>query len=83
MVEEVVPNLYRIEVPLPGSPLKSVNSYVFKSKERNLIVDTGLNREECRQAMEAGLREVGVELRRRISSSPTSMPTTSAWSPGW
>ncbi len=63
MVEEVLANLYRIEVPLPGSPLKSVNSYVFKSKERNLIVDTGLNREECQQTMEAGLREIGVELK--------------------
>jgi glyoxylase-like metal-dependent hydrolase (beta-lactamase superfamily II) len=62
MVEEVVSNLYRIEVPLPGSPLKSVNSYVFKSHERNLVVDTGLNREECREAMEAGLQELGVDL---------------------
>ena len=62
MIEEVLANLFRIEIPLPGSPLKSLNSYVIRAPERNLIIDTGLNREECLRAMQAGLREVGVDL---------------------
>ena len=62
MTEEVLHNLFRIEIPLPGSPLKSLNSYVIKGPERNLIVDTGLNREECMKAMQTGLRELGVDL---------------------
>lgn len=62
MPEEVLPNLFRIKIPLPGSPLKSLNSYVIRTPERNLIIDTGLNREECLTAMQTGLRELGVDL---------------------
>jgi glyoxylase-like metal-dependent hydrolase (beta-lactamase superfamily II) len=63
MVEEVLTNIYRIEIPLPGNPLKAINSYVVKGSSRNLIIDTGLNRRECRDAMEAGLAELGVNLK--------------------
>jgi glyoxylase-like metal-dependent hydrolase (beta-lactamase superfamily II) len=62
MMEEVLTNLFRIEIPLPGSPLKSLNSYVIKAPQRNLIIDTGMNRKECLAAMEAGLQELGVDL---------------------
>ncbi|MBN1637312.1 MAG: MBL fold metallo-hydrolase [Deltaproteobacteria bacterium] len=62
MVEEILPNLFRIEVPLPKNPLRSINSYVIISEERNLIIDTGFNRSECRQALEGGLDELGVDL---------------------
>jgi glyoxylase-like metal-dependent hydrolase (beta-lactamase superfamily II) len=62
MVEEVLPNLFRIEIPLPGSPLKSLNSFVIRAGERTLIIDTGMNRKECLAAMQAGLQELGVDL---------------------
>lgn len=62
MAEEILPDLYRIEVPLPGSPLKSLNSYVIQGPARTLVVDTGLNRSECLRAMEAGLAELDVDL---------------------
>ena len=55
-----MPGIFRIKVTLPESPLKYLNSYVVKSPERNLVVDTGLNRDECRQALESGLAEIGV-----------------------
>ena len=64
MVEELFHNLYRIEIPLPGSPLGWVNSYVVKDPKTNLIIDTGLNRKECLEAMLAGLNEIGVDLKR-------------------
>jgi glyoxylase-like metal-dependent hydrolase (beta-lactamase superfamily II) len=64
MIEEILANLYRIEIPLPGSPLKALNSYVIKDKERNLIIDTGWNQEECMTAMQAGLSELEVYLGR-------------------
>jgi len=62
MSEEVAANIFRIEIPLPESPLKSLNSYVIRASGRNLIIDTGLNREECHTAMQAGLRELDVDL---------------------
>ena len=54
-------DLWRIEVPLPGNPLKSINSYVIRSRPKSLIIDTGLDREECLEAMLSGLGEAGVD----------------------
>ena len=62
MVEEILKNIYRMEIPLPKSPLKAVNSYLVKGPDRNLIIDTGWNRKECMGAMEAGLDELEVNL---------------------
>jgi glyoxylase-like metal-dependent hydrolase (beta-lactamase superfamily II) len=62
MTEEILPNLYRIKIPLPESPLKYLNSYVVKSRDRTLIIDTGLNRKECLDAMNNGLRKINVDL---------------------
>ena len=55
MVDEVMDGLYRIEVPLPNSPLKELNSYVIKGDGRDLVIDTGFNRTVCYEAMRAGL----------------------------
>ncbi len=62
MIEEVLANIFRLEIPLPGNPLKSVNSYVVKGAHRNLIIDTGLNKKVCEEAMRGGLNELGVDL---------------------
>jgi glyoxylase-like metal-dependent hydrolase (beta-lactamase superfamily II) len=64
MIEEISANLYRIEIPLPGSPLKAINSYVIKNTERNLIIDTGWNQEVCIEAMKAGLKELAVDTKK-------------------
>jgi len=62
MCQEVLPNLFRIKIPLPDSPLKYLNSYVIRDPARCLIIDTGLNRTECLEAMLAGLRYIDVDL---------------------
>ena len=62
MTEEVMPGLFRMEIPLPNSPLKAVNSYVIRHPDRNLIIDTGMNREECMSAFKAGLQELDIDL---------------------
>lgn len=63
MFEKILENLYRIEIPLPGSPLKALNSYVIKGTDRSLIVDTGWNQEDCREALISGLKGIGVNLK--------------------
>jgi len=62
MIREILPNLYTIEVPLTGNPLKAINSYVIKAGERSLIIDTGMNREECMNAITSGLKELDIDL---------------------
>ncbi len=63
MFEEILPSLYRIQVPLPGSPLKATNCYVIKGAGRSLIIDTGWNREDCLATLVSGLKECGVDYR--------------------
>jgi len=62
MVEEIMKNVYRIEVPLPENPLKALNSYLIRGSERCLLVDTGFNWVECKEAQLNGLAELGVEM---------------------
>jgi glyoxylase-like metal-dependent hydrolase (beta-lactamase superfamily II) len=64
MIEELLPDLYRVEIPLPKSPLRALNSYVVKGRERFLIIDTGMNREECLRTMRSALQELDVDLNR-------------------
>jgi len=61
-MQEIKPNLYRCQIPLPDSPLKYLNSYIIKSDDRNLIVDTGLNRPECFETMQQGLSALNIDL---------------------
>jgi glyoxylase-like metal-dependent hydrolase (beta-lactamase superfamily II) len=62
MFDEIMPRLYRIIIPLPNSPLKDLNSYVIKSDDRNLIIDTGFNRSVCFDAMQEGLQSLDIDL---------------------
>ncbi|MFZ3172859.1 MAG: MBL fold metallo-hydrolase [Carboxydocellales bacterium] len=63
MIQEVVPNLYRLEIELPNMPLKTLSSYLIKGVGRNLIIDTGLNHPKCLESMHSYLKELGVDLR--------------------
>lgn len=60
MPQEIIPNLYRLPVPLPGNPLKELNAYLIRGRDRCLLVDTGFRQEACRQALFAQLKELGL-----------------------
>ena len=62
MIEQILPDLYRLEIPLPKSPLKALNAYLIKGRDRFLIIDTGMNREACRNSMNACLEKLNVDL---------------------
>ncbi|HHE41645.1 MAG TPA: MBL fold metallo-hydrolase [Dehalococcoidia bacterium] len=64
MIQEMLPGILRLEVPLPKSPLKATNSYVVLDHDRPLVIDTAFNRPECRAALEGLLVEAGVDLDR-------------------
>jgi glyoxylase-like metal-dependent hydrolase (beta-lactamase superfamily II) len=63
-MNEILPNLYCIKVPLPQNPLGFINSYVIKAKGRSLIIDTGMNQKECEDALHYGLNELGIDLKK-------------------
>lgn len=56
------PDIFRILVPLPDNPLRSLNSYVIQTPSHALILDTGFRREECRKALWGGIRALGLDL---------------------
>ena len=60
MPEEVLKNIYRLPIPLPGNPLKELNAYLIKGKDRNLLIDTGFRQEACRRALFSELAELGL-----------------------
>ena len=41
MAERISEGLYRIPVPLPGNPLRELNSYLLTGGERAVLIDTG------------------------------------------
>jgi glyoxylase-like metal-dependent hydrolase (beta-lactamase superfamily II) len=63
MIQEVVRNVFKIMIPLPAALLGSVNVYLVKGPDRNLLIDTGLHAEKCKKVMFDSLDKLGVNLR--------------------
>jgi glyoxylase-like metal-dependent hydrolase (beta-lactamase superfamily II) len=63
MIEEIAEGLFRIEIPLPDTTLKFVNSYVVKDTDRNLVIDTGMYNDKCLKTMTESLQKLGVRLK--------------------
>ncbi|MCI8577476.1 MAG: MBL fold metallo-hydrolase [Lachnospiraceae bacterium] len=65
MTEQITESIYRIMIPLTNSPLKELNSYFIRGSSYDLLVDTGYRTQECREALQAGLEELGSDPARR------------------
>lgn len=61
-MELMCEGVYRIPIPLPTSPLKTVNAYLVKGAPRHLLIDTGFSAPASRAAMAEGLAEIGVRM---------------------
>lgn len=59
---EVLPNIYQFKIPIPQNPLGFVNSYLVKTAEGCLLIDTGWNTDEAFEALTRQLSEVDVAL---------------------
>ena len=57
----ICPGIFRIPIPLPRNPLRELNAYLVRGRERSLLIDTGFRLPECRQAMAQSLRAIGAE----------------------
>ena len=62
MIEEILPEIFRIELPMPYDSLQTVNVYLLRGRERNLIIDSGMSRPDCREALVSALRELDVSM---------------------
>lgn len=62
MIKEVYKNIYQATFPLTGNPLKSINIFVIKTSDYNLIIDTGFNNEENRKNMDDLIKNLDLDL---------------------
>jgi len=63
MIEQILKDIFIIKVPLPGNPLKNINSYYIKGKYKNLLIDTGFNTQVCYDALKQGLDKLKVDMK--------------------
>jgi len=62
IVEEILLSLYRIEIPLPPKSIKIFEFLPGKGHRHSLLIDTGMNRGECKHDMFSSLKELDVDL---------------------
>lgn len=44
MPEEIIPDVFRIKIPLPGLELEHLNSYLILGENRKILIDIGMNK---------------------------------------
>ncbi|MFC2014339.1 MBL fold metallo-hydrolase, partial [Chloroflexota bacterium] len=59
-MKEVIRDIHRLELPLPGVGLDRVNIYLVKGYNGYTLIDTGWNTEEAFNVLEKQLTEIGI-----------------------
>lgn len=57
---EVAPNIYLIKLPIPNNPLGFLNTYLVKTEEGSILLDTGWNAEEAYKTLLNQLEELKI-----------------------
>lgn len=60
-MEEVRNNIFMVKVPLPGSPLREVNSYIIRGRGKNFLIDVGFNTDESEKALRDAFLQLGLK----------------------
>jgi glyoxylase-like metal-dependent hydrolase (beta-lactamase superfamily II) len=62
MIDKIFPNIFKIELPLPGIALETNNAYYLSSSSRNLLIDTGLNHPKALETISRALGSLEAHL---------------------
>ncbi|NFG95633.1 MBL fold metallo-hydrolase [Clostridium sporogenes] len=65
-MRETYENIYLEELPLPNNPLKYLNFYIIKGKDKSMIIDTGFNREDTKERMIEIFKKLDLEPEKTI-----------------
>jgi len=58
---EIIPNVYRLELPLPGKLVINVNAYLVCGDNEYLLIDTGWDTDETLSSLRKQLAEIGIQ----------------------
>lgn len=59
---EIIPNIYRLQLPLPNNPLEHVNTYLVRGDDGCLLVDTGWDTGEALTSLKKQLTDISTHL---------------------
>jgi glyoxylase-like metal-dependent hydrolase (beta-lactamase superfamily II) len=63
MIQELLPGLFQSKVPFPENPLRDINIYIIKGKERWLMVDNGMDLPVTWQELQADIKKIEMDLK--------------------
>lgn len=58
-MKKIGEGIYLVPIPLVGNPLKELNAYILTGKGEALVIDTGFDAPESREALYGALKELG------------------------
>lgn len=59
---EIKKNVFQMKIPIPNNPLGNINSYLIKTDEGSMLVDTGWNTPDAYDALVNQMQPYGVNL---------------------
>jgi glyoxylase-like metal-dependent hydrolase (beta-lactamase superfamily II) len=62
MIEELYNNIFQIKLPFPRNPLRDINIYVVRGKEKSLMIDNGINLPECCAGLLDAAKKINLDL---------------------
>jgi glyoxylase-like metal-dependent hydrolase (beta-lactamase superfamily II) len=60
--EKITERIERFKIRLPNNPLKTLNCYVIKGDDRNLLIDTGFHLPESFADLKEGIRALRIDM---------------------
>lgn len=60
-IENIDKNIFKIEIPIPKNPLKTLNVYLIKGNSKSLLIDAGINTEEASKLLLESLNKTGID----------------------
>lgn len=58
MVHHVADQIYEVRLPLEGSTLREISSYIVVGEERSCIIDVGFDNEDCDRVLRSAVRDL-------------------------
>ena len=59
-MNEIIPGVYQLQIPIPNNPLGYTNAYLVQGDSECLLIDPGINTDGAFDSLKSGLSEIGI-----------------------